>query len=323
MEENTIEVYTSTFEQLQKKMKWYLIDKQMLMIIAAAYTMNHKPFDYKHFISLADLIKKEAGLFSPLKSQSRYTTASMLDVNFEHPEEKVTELFLLYDQLIKAKFKRGSFTYLAATILLTNNKKDKDLHGVITDAKEIYDVMKSDHYFLTSGNDIPLAVFLALQNNDAKEKMELFYEKLHKNGFKKGNDLQFLSHILSIDTDKSIEELVTQTTSIFDEFKLNGIKQKATYYPGMGMVALLPSEKINMKEITKIYEQLNSQKQFKWKKDINILLAISFFVSENIEDSNFTDVGIFTTLETLLQVQQAIMISSTTAASSSASSGGN
>src|SRR5699024_9762353 len=253
--ESTIKKYTNIFDQLKKKTKWQLLDKRVLMPIAATYVMRNQPFDEERFFSIAHTLKQKAGFFSPLKSELRYTIASILDLYFKKPLEQISAFFQLYDEMIQAKFSRGNFTYISASILLTNTDEDTGTSELIQKAKMIYEKMRKQHPFLTSASDYPLATLLALEQDGAHERMDDIYKELNKNGFSKGNDLQTLSHILSLETNKAKNELVSRSIHVYDSFKDIGIKQKATYYPVMGMIALLPPDSIDMQAIHNIYEQ--------------------------------------------------------------------
>ena len=321
--QDTIKQFIDTFDQLKKKTKWQLLDHRVLMPIAATYVMRNHTFDQDRFFSIAKTIKQKAGFFSPLKSELRYTITSMLDLRFKEPQEQIPKLFHLYDEMIKAKFSRGSFTYISASILLTNTDEEINTSEVIHKAKMIYDKMRKQHPFLTSASDYPLATLLALEQDGAHERMDDFYKELNNNGFSKGNDLQTLSHILSIETNIDKNELVSRAIRVYDSFREVRIKQKAKYYSVMGMLALLPPGKINIQAVHNIYEQLNRQKQFKWQKDLNWMLAVSFYVSENMDESTVTEVNMITTMEAVLQAQQVIMISSTVAAVSVSNSSSN
>lgn len=318
--ENIVETYTDIFDQLHQKMKWKVVDKRVLMSIAATYVMKEHSFQYDRFLSISDALKKEASFFSSLTSQIRFTIAAMLDHQFEQPEKEIPNLFKLYDKLIKVKMRRGNFTYITATVLLTHLTSSDDIDQAVHQTKKVYNDMQTKHPFLTSTSDYPLAALLAMQAENAHQRTEDFYEKLNRNGFKKGNELQLLSHILSIGTDKTVNELVSQTIAIHDAFKDIKIKSKNAYYSIMGMLALLPPEQLQMDKISQTYHQLNQQKQFKWQKDLNVMLAAMFFISSTLEDSDVTHVSLVTSIEAILQMQQAIIVSSTIAATVTSSS---
>ncbi|MFD2044363.1 DUF4003 family protein [Ornithinibacillus salinisoli] len=313
--------YTKTYDALKHRMKWKVSDKRILMSIASIYTMNDTKLDSEKLLQLADTIKRRASLFSSMRSYPRFTTAAMLDVNFDNSEEKVELLYDYYEQFKRAKFSSGTFTYIAATILLTNHTEHLAVPTTIQTAKNIYDGMKKEHAFLTSSGDYPLATLLAFrEREDIIQHMESYYEQLAKNGFRKGNDLQFLSHILSLSEDGNIQTIVNRTMEVADMLLDHGIKTKTTYYPAIGILALLPPEEFDVHQIIDMYEQLNQVKDFKWQKDMNVLMAVSLFVNEKIDHAGLAETSIYTVLETVIQAQQAVMIATIAGATAATSS---
>ncbi|WP_339213068.1 DUF4003 family protein [Ornithinibacillus sp. FSL M8-0202] len=307
---NVLDSYKQTFDLLKRHMKWKVSDKRILMTISSIYVLNQETLDVDRFLQLADAIKKNAGLFSSIRSHPRFTTAAMLDVKLERPEDKVDQLHVLYDLFRKARFGSSVFTYIAATIL---------------HAKEIYDDMKREHAFLTTSSDYPMATILALENRTGIiQHIEDFYNELPKHGFRKGNDLQFLSHILALNTAAPKHVLISRVIHVMDSFVQAHIKAKQMYYPIIGMLALLPPEEYDIRPLLSLYEELNSEKEFKWYKDINLILAASFFMNEKIDKNGLAETSLNTILEAILQAQQAVMIATVTAtAAASSNNSGN
>ncbi|WP_047980935.1 DUF4003 family protein [Ornithinibacillus contaminans] len=307
------------YQELKESLKWKVSDKRILMTIASIYVINHKEFRVDRFRAIAEKIKDHASVFSSLRSQSRFTTAAMLDVNFEQPENKIQDLFNLYDLYRAEKFASGTYTYIAASILLTRAQANPE--KTIQRAKELYNGMKKEHVFLTSSDDYPLATLLALEEaSNVIERMEEFYVALNNEGLSKGNHLQFLSHILTLGSAADASTLINRTTAVADSLKLAGIKSKTIYYPIFGMLALLPHEKFAAEQIVSIYESLNQEKEFKWQKDMNFMLAASFFVHDELEHDGLAETSLTTILEAILQAQQAVMIATITAATAASSS---
>ncbi|NEY73536.1 DUF4003 domain-containing protein [Bacillus mesophilus] len=320
---NKVDQYTTVYLQLHKALKWKVTDSRTLMMAASLYVVKQKDFNLQRFIEISDDIKKNVGMFSTLNSPHRFTIAAMLDVQFENPIEKFFELMEIYDQLIDSKFSRDPFTYLCAYILLSNEVKD-DLQTRIERSVSLYRGMKSNHFFLTSSSDYPLAVLLANKEGSVEqllENIEHYYNKLNQNGFGKGNDLQFLSHVLSLHP--ANQNIVTERcTTLFDEFKRSHLKLKKMHYPVLGLLSFLDEGTKELDTIQEIVNQLNQQKQFKWHKDLNLIMAINFLMSEKMEDSSLLGTNMYTIIESMIQAQQAVMVASVTGAAIATSSDG-
>ncbi|MEN2767229.1 DUF4003 family protein [Ornithinibacillus xuwenensis] len=309
--------YMNYYEELKQQLKWKVSDKRILMTISSIYVLHEKELRMNRFLDLAETIKRNASLFSSMRSYARFTTAAIFDVNFEEPDEKIQQLFDLYDRFREKKLSSGTYTYIAASILIINNTTNPEQK--IERMKEIYDGMKKEHLFLTSSEDYPLATLLALEETpNIIQHIEGFYEDLSKSGFRKGNDLQFLSHILALGKDVSKNILISRAQYVMDSFNHAGIKPKTSYYPVIGMLALLPQEEFDMQHIKAMYTFLNEQKDFKWQKDMNVMMATSFFVHDKLDHKGLAETSLSTILEAILQAQQAVMIA-TIAASTAAS----
>ncbi|WP_284140179.1 DUF4003 family protein [Virgibacillus sp. LDC-1] len=307
---------TLIYEELKDAFRWKVSDNKILMTIASMYVLHDKPFNLEQFKSLENAIKQHAGIFSSLRSESRFTTAAMLDVHFETGEKQVPALFELYEALLDEGFSRGIFTYLAATVLLTKAVTEEvEPRQVISKAKKIYDGMKDEHIFLTSKEDYPLAILLGFETKDSiVAQTETYYQALSESGFRKGNDLQSLSHILALGSEDDPARLVDRTVQLYDAFRNYGLKRKAMYYPAIGILALLPPEEVNMEAIVQLYESFNQKKDFKWQKDMNVFLAIAFFAKDKLTHIHLAETSIYTTLESVLQAQQIAMTTAITSA---------
>ncbi|MEH7442938.1 DUF4003 family protein [Bacillus sp. JJ1122] len=321
---NNMKRYTQIYSQLRERLRWKVTDPSLLMMVASLYITNNRNFDIGRFNDVAEHIKNESGLFSPLRSQSRFTFAAMLDTRFDNPEEMFPHFITAYEELVSAGFSRNIFTYIAAMLLITTDVQDL---GPLSDqARIIYKKMREKHLFLTSHSDYPLAVTLAQSERQSDElifHMEDLYSKLSQNGFRKGNDLQSMSHILSLHENSSADDLVAKSTEIFYAMKKEGIKPKSMFYPQMALLTFIEKDMNNLTQIKDIWEQLNLVKAFKWKKDINFMMAVTFVVSDKIENSSLLQTNLSTTIETLIQAQQAASIAAISGAAVASSSNDN
>lgn len=319
-----VENYIEIYEQLYKTFKWKVMDPRSLMMIASMYVVNQKPFNLKQLMDISDGFKKNVGMLSTLNSPHRYTFAAMLDIKFENPMEQFSKMLNIYEQLIGSKFSRESFTYLCAYILLTNDS-ELNLQTRISRSRSLYKGMRSNHFFLTSSSDYPLAVLLSNEEGSVEQlldNMEHFYAKLNEYGFSKGNDLQFLSHVLSLNPNGQ-DTVMERCVKLLDECKRRrNVKIRRMHYPVLGLLSFLENGVQELDTITEIVTQLNHHKRFKWHKDINFMMAVNFLVSESLEDSNLIGTNMYTIVETLIQAQQAVMLASVAGVAATSSSGG-
>ncbi|MDQ0253479.1 hypothetical protein J2S74_000851 [Evansella vedderi] len=303
--------FTDAYGQLRKKLKWHVSDERSLIMVAALYIIKGKKLDIQQFLDVSDYINKNVGVFSSLKSSLRFTIATMLLLRFDNPTEKFHHYMKIYDKLVQKGFKRGNFTYISAISLLTNETKLDDLNVSIERAAEVYEEMKKRHVFLTGQSDYPLAVLLAQADRNVESLMDetdYYYDNLSKNGFRKGNDLQFLSHVLSLQKEVDSEDLMERCSMITDKFKEVGRSVKPMYYPALGVLALLDDGEKEVTNIMNLYDHLNKEKLFRWHKDMNFIMAIHFTVKDKVDHTSLVSTGMQTTMETILQAQQTAMV---------------
>jgi hypothetical protein len=307
----TLDVYEGIYNQLRGAFRWQVSDHKLFMMVAGSYATSDKVFDLNRYEELTNMIKKEASLFSPLRSYPRFMIASLLDQRFEDPHTKIEDLVHIYDAFVKRGFKRGTFTYLSALIVLTETGVSTAPDTIIEKAWHIYKAMKSNHPFITSDNDYPLAVLLAELNEDAEtlmNRVEDYYLKLHQQGLRKGNDLQFMCHILSLDETTPSDTYISDSLAILDSLKHRGFKLKSMHYPELALLAIINASQADLDLVHSLSETLNHKKAFRWHKDINRLLAINFIARHKMTENTLPQTGLYTTMETILQAQQTAMM---------------
>lgn len=321
--EYKIDQFLSIYNEIKNVLKWKVSDKRMIMLVSSMYVANNRPFDLQQFLRISEHIKSSVDAFNTLRTSQRYSIAAMLDIRFDHAEDVFQSYLDLYENLVKGGFKRGMFSYIAAGVIFTGNTAPTEYDGLIEKAQSIYKAMRKEHMFLTSQNDYPLAVLLASRNekiHSLMEHIEGFYHQLETQGFRKGNDLQFLSHILSLDPEGDRNLLSNRCRQIFEKLSQLGKKPKTMNYPTLGMLALCDQNQLDLQKVIQLTERLNSEKDFKWQKDINLMLAVHLFMSEITEDPTISNTGMMTTIEIIMQAQQAAMIASMAAISAASSS---
>ncbi|MGY4690818.1 DUF4003 family protein [Salibacterium sp. K-3] len=321
MRSSKIEQYTEYYQTLKKALRWKVFDNLVLMTTASMYVMNGRELDTDRFLQLADELKKRAGLFSSMQSHLRFTMAAMLDVTMEDPEAAVPELFRIYQTLKDRHFRSGASTYMAAFTIMKNERPADD---TAVRTMDLFQKMKKEHPILTDANDYPLAVLLAMEEeNDMVTQIETCYDALKREGLKSGNHLQFLSHILTLGSNGQPQQTAGRAASVLEKWKQAGLKPKPMYYPVIGMLAMLPEEHIDLGEVHDMAEQLNRTKAFKWSKEMNVLAAGSFCVNDHMEQAGLiAETSLFHSMEAMMQAQQTVMIAAVTAGAAASTSGG-
>ncbi|AZB44373.1 DUF4003 family protein [Bacillus sp. FJAT-42376] len=321
--QHKLDQYHHIFLQLKDELKWKVADQRILMMAASLYAVSNRAFNLSHYLHVCDYMKAYSGMFSPFKSYHRFITAAILDTRYEDPFAKFDEMHRMHDMLVHAGFRKGIFTYISALALMGTNTAEDKIHVKAAKAHTIYSYMKDQHFFLTSASDYPLAVLLAEREERAEELIELmesYYDELNRSGFKQGNELQFLSHILSLTGQAASQDIVSRCVQTARTLEDYGFSLKRKHYPEIGLLSLINSQAADFETLFSFIKKLNGEKHFKWHKDMNFTVAVHLIASDRLENSSLIGTGLYTSIEIMMQAQQAAMIA--VVASSAASSDG-
>jgi hypothetical protein len=253
-----------------------------------------REFDLIRYIELADFIKGKVNMFSYLKSTQRFTTAAMLETTTHNPQHSFDVLLTIYEKLVEKGFTRSTYSYITASILLNTGEKTEHY---IDKTIQLYKRMKDQHYFLTGSSDYPLAALLAHSDFEVDQSALLMkenYSQLLQNKFRKGNDLQFLSHILSLDPSRDPKDAAAKCLVIKNELYQNGMKTKSLHYPYIGMLSFLGNFQDEIMKLQAVNLQLNNDKLFKWQKDMNFMMSVLFLMNDKTEMNDVITAGLST-----------------------------
>jgi nucleoside-specific outer membrane channel protein Tsx len=87
------------------------------------------------------------------------------------------------------------------------------------------------------------------------------------------------------------------------------------FYPQMALLSFVDADSALVNQVKEVWEEHNSEKVFKWHKDINLMMSVNFLITDKIENSSVMQVSLSTAIETLIQAQQATMIATVSAVS--------
>ena len=314
------------FQQVSTQYKW----EQSLTnhFTALTYTLNNRGFDKEKIEDVRDHIKKATGVFSNYRGTSKIILSSLLACQYDNPKHEFDKI-LNYDKSMKAVgFKNNMYLPIANYALLATCSEEL-VDTRIVKAIEIYNEMKKNHPWLTSGDDYPLSVLLASSNlsvNSIINNMEECYGLLNENGFGKNNGLQFLSHILGFRQEEN-KVKVLRCKEIFDKLKENKMKVYSSGYAVIGFLSILGEKGYEaVDEVIEVVKILKSTKKYKWLgKETHLYTAAALVSDVYIEDmknqKDLIQTAIGISIEALIAAQTvaAIAAASSTAAIAGAS----
>ena len=298
-------------------------------VCAAIFTDKHKRADVERLHECRDLLKGQTGVFSNFRSTAKLAMIAMMAVDSD-PEGKLNKALTVYDAL-KERF-WGSQYLPVASMIIADAVELARYDETAARTRRIYERMKNEHPFLTSGEDSVFAAMLALSrltDEQVVAEAEACYDLL-KPEFFSGNAVQSLSHVLALSEGRA-EEKCAATLGLFRNLKERGYQYGTNYeLATLGVLAMLPADRrAVMADVMEVDDFLSGQKGYGFfglGRKQRIMHAGMLVTSDYIGQSDTMRTAAVGGTLSLIAAQQAAMcaaIAASAAAASSASSGGN
>lgn len=295
----------------------------MHLACAAIYVSKGKQVNVPVLRECKELLSQKVGVFSNFRSTARSPIVSMLAVS-EDPERTLKYGLQVY-QLLKKEF--WSSSYLPLTAMVIAQMADPSQYeSIASRTKKIYNLLKSNHPFLTSQEDSANCALLALSDKPDHElinDMESCYQLLRPNFFS-SNAIQSLSHVLALDQ-RNVAEKCKKTMELFNGLKYEGYKY-GTYYelPTLGVLALIDGSKEKMiKEIIEVNNWLSHQKGFGFFSSISSkqrLMYAGIVTQLEYMNTNLMESTVVNSTISLIIAQNTAMCAAITASTAAAAS---
>ena len=310
--------FTQTIDEVAKAAGW-TVDRKIVLAIASTYVASGKTFDAKKYKEILQEMKKQTSWVSPLRTSVGHSIAASL-MEDENSEKAVENLIKNEKILKEAKFKSGSFSFIGAQFL-TKNDNEKREHA--QNARALYEAIRKHHRFLTSFDDIPYTVLLSGPNEDVvlrAETMNRYYKELRTYNFSAGNELQWLSQVMTFSSAQYDSNLVSSVVAIRDTLKKQDVKVKYMHYPLLGFLAILKLNAVQLQQIMVLYHELKGMKLLKWHREFVLFMAVQIAIYDMAIVQQSLSMAIMSSIELLIQAQQAAMMATITAAAVASSS---
>src|SRR6056297_1998148 len=317
--ERKIETLLNHYHTLKNNFKWE--HNLNLHLVALNYVLNNRAVNPDRLKEAKQFVKQNTGLFSSFRGTNLFPICGLVVSENDLGLSRLKSMIGNVKLAKKCGFKGGNYLPVA---LYTLDKvyKGSDTEGFLKKAHDLYKEMKSNHPFLTGGDDYALAILLA-KSNGRTETIEKNYNALAAVGFSKTNGLQMMSHILTL-SDKETQIQANSCMRIYNTLKQNKLKIYSTYYPSIALMSLLPED--NTEDLIQVAQVLKQQKGYKWLgKGMNVLIASALIAGESVNQiqSGMLSTTLQISIQSIIAAQQVAMIAavgaSTTAAASSAS----
>ncbi|MDW0116605.1 DUF4003 family protein [Sporosarcina thermotolerans] len=295
----------TTYDKVKSLAGWS-VTKNVVLTITSYYVTATEEFNAVNFSRAMASLKERAGWFSPLRGHLLPMMAAFMTQSANSMDEEADLLFVKQRALKQAGFRNSIHSYLAALLMSDDPKMFEE---EAERAKKLYDAMKKQHFFLTSEDDYAYSMLLGKKGEDPElhaRAMRVYYDALRKEGFRAGNELQWLSQVMTYTDITFHSRLVKRAAEVF---KMLGddLKVKPIHYPMIGFLTVFDVGDQKISEVISITNELERSKQFKWNREMALSLACGIMLHHLTESANQVGVSMATSFEMVLQAQQAVM----------------
>ena len=255
------ELLVKNRKAIQSAFKW---DSEILSLAGSSFYVGlDMEADTEKLKACENILKRKAGIFSEYRGNLKMPFLCKMAVA-EDPERYYEEIDSIVKQMKALKWIETSYKVLAAITLHDYLTMDQ-MPAAINKMVALYQGMKANHPWITSGEDVPFAAILAASEIDTEtlnNEMENCYREL-STCFHDKNAVQSLSHILAINPADTLTKCYS-VEKIYSLLKEKKHKYVAGYELAvLGTLSMLdmPVEKI-VEDIIEADEYLKGQKGF-------------------------------------------------------------
>lgn len=197
-------------------------------------------------------------------------------------DESIKQLHENIALLKKYKFSSGYNLNYSAQFL-----KDEE-HARL--AKQFFDEMKRNQWFLTRKTDYPITVILTRQEHDPAQLANTIYDYYQalKQHLKSGDQLQMLAQFLTYYSPTFEQKLVDYTLRLKEELEAKNIKVKRNNYPLLGLLALNATDSEKLDYIIALRHEILQHKLFKLYPEIALTAAVSKSLTDQYTEEAIT-----------------------------------
>lgn len=301
------ESFIQNRDMLNSTFKW---ESQYIVPVCASELCGKKVVvSQEKLLQCKQIVEKKTGIFSGFRGNVKLPLITKLTQD-GYAEYKMDKTLQIYD-ILKKHFWGSEYLVLIA-VILADMIELNEAESYVVRGKRIYDLMKKEHPFLTSGEDSVFAVLMAFSDKSEQElivDMETCYQ-LMKREFSEGNSLQSLTHVLSL-AQGTPEEKCGRVLTVYQGLKNAGRKYGKYYELAvLGSLSLLSTDTNTIiEDMLSVDSFLAQQKGYGfWGIDQKTrLMHAAMLVSNDYAKKSNTNTAAITGTLAMIAAQQAAM----------------
>jgi hypothetical protein len=320
-----VTVYLDTFEKLRRQKRW---TTNTMVLRFAALTLASLDLADPHgdLETTATTLRKGAGWFGPLNSEIRYVVAAMI-LRKGRPAKSVhAEVKRTRTAFRKHRLPRSGIPATMASLILVLEEEGRSVRvETLARMERIYRSWKADHRWITGADDLPMAALHAVRDESVESlstHVEVAYRRLRDAGFSRGNQLQFVSHVLALDP-RGVDEAVGRFRRIATALKNNSERTGTSRYDEMAILALTSADPASVVRTMLSYRDRLRKARRRPSAVIAFSLAAGMAMAEDAERGaklgDVRDLAALQQVQAILAAQQAAVIAAVAASTAAAS----
>ena len=317
-----IELFLENNDAIGKVKGTWAMQNVQLRCSALTPTIKDKKIDAERVNLALKIIKDNTSWNSCFRSDNKLTVAITIALE-EDMEGSLKEIVSIYDEL-KKEFFSSEYLILVAQVIF-NARYRMDVNTAIKNTRVAYDYMKKNHKYLTGSEDISSAAAIATTTIDFEQtfnEIEECYETLKKEKFGSRDNIQALSHILSL-VNLPPKEKCEKVIEMKLALKENKVSLDGYYLPLLGIVSFLTDNKQEfIKEVIDVSNEIKGHKGFgnfvlgKSVRNMIAMILVSMKYLDNLDTdlkNNIIDNTNNATLTVVIAMHMAICAATTAA----------
>lgn len=184
-------------------------------------------------------LASDASWFGPLRGTLRHCVAAMLVTHRIDAAAFLAEVGRTDTRLRALGVRRGHVHEILATLVLMGHGTGRVTDEQLARFAEILDGMRAHHPWITGADDYPACALLVdAPRARLMERVEHFYASLRALGFRRGNALQYVSHLLILNPAPD-DVAIRRFADLYAAFRDAGLWMHTGDYDEVAMLTFL------------------------------------------------------------------------------------
>ncbi len=189
----------------------------------------------------AERLKEAGSWWGPLSTSLRFVLAAILVRRELDGKARVSALKETLDLFRSNGLGRsGNSPFIAAFLLVLSSDGEVPREATVQRMGRIMELWKKDHRWLTGSDDLPMAALHATRDEpveDLAARVESIYRELHRQRYKKGEQLQLASQLLALRPWSGVDAVAT-LDHVMQAARRAGIRPGRGLYDEASLLAL-------------------------------------------------------------------------------------